>query len=70
MHHEIRLTGGTVRYRDEGPKDGPVLLFVHGFLVDGELWRKVTALTSGWARCLRPDLPLGSHAVAMDATPT
>jgi pimeloyl-ACP methyl ester carboxylesterase len=65
-HHEIRLSGGTIRYRDEGPKDGPVLVFVHGFLVDGQLWRKVTAETSRWARCIRPDLPLGSHAIAMD----
>jgi pimeloyl-ACP methyl ester carboxylesterase len=65
-HKEIRLSGGTIRYRDEGPPDGPVLVFVHGFLVDGQLWRKVTEQTSAWARCLRPDLPLGSHAIAMD----
>jgi pimeloyl-ACP methyl ester carboxylesterase len=65
-HKEIRLSGGTIRYRDEGPKDGPVLLFVHGFLVDGQLWRKVVAETKGWARCLRPDLPMGSHTMAMD----
>jgi len=63
---EIRLSGGTIRYRDEGPKDGPVLVFIHGFLVDGQLWRKVTAETTAWARCIRPDLPLGSHAIAMD----
>lgn len=65
-HKEIRLSAGTIRYRDEGPKDGPVLVFVHGFLVDGQLWRKVTERTSSWARCIRPDLPLGSHAIAMD----
>lgn len=63
---EIRLSTGTIRYRDEGPKDGPVLVFIHGFLVDGELWRKVTARTTSWARCLRPDLPLGSHTIPMD----
>ena len=63
---EIRLSTGTIRYRDEGPKDGPVLVFIHGFLVDGELWRKVTARTTAWARCVRPDLPLGSHTIAMD----
>lgn len=63
---EIRLSTGTIRYRDEGPGDGPVLLFVHGFMVDGLLWRKVTAQTTSWARCIRPDLPLGSHRIAMD----
>jgi pimeloyl-ACP methyl ester carboxylesterase len=65
-YQEIRLTGGTIRYRDEGRQDGPTLVFIHGFLVDGELWRKVVAETSGWARCIRPDLPLGSHTIAMD----
>lgn len=63
---EIRLSAGTIRYRDDGPADGPVLVFVHGFLVDGRLWRNVTAETSKWARCIRPDLPLGSHVQAMD----
>jgi pimeloyl-ACP methyl ester carboxylesterase len=67
MLQEIRLSAGTIRYRDEGPQDGPVLVFVHGFLVDGTLWRKVTAEASRWARCIRPDLPFGSHATAMNA---
>ena len=66
--HEIRLSSGTIRYRDEGPgnADAPVMVFVHGFMVDGLLWRKVVGPTSGWARCICPDLPLGSHAIAMD----
>jgi pimeloyl-ACP methyl ester carboxylesterase len=66
QYKEIRLSSGTIRYREDGPADGPVLVFVHGFLVDGELWSKVTARTSAWARCLRPDLPLGSHTIPMD----
>ena len=32
---EIRLSGGTIRYRDEGK--GPVLLFVHGLLAAGDI---------------------------------
>src|SRR4051812_3859709 len=64
--HEIRLSTGTIRYRDEGPADGPVLLFVHGFLVDGRLWRKVVPLVSAEARCIVPALPLGSHTMPMD----
>jgi len=65
-HREIRLSQGTIRYREDGPPDGPVLVFVHGFLVDGGLWRKVVAEASGWARCIAPDLPLGSHTLPMD----
>jgi pimeloyl-ACP methyl ester carboxylesterase len=67
--HEIRLSSGTIRYREAGPKSGaPVLVFVHGLLVDGLLWRKVVRQTQTWARCICPDLPLGSHAIAMDDT--
>jgi pimeloyl-ACP methyl ester carboxylesterase len=68
--HEIRLSSGTIRYRDAGVgganSDAPVLVFVHGFMVDGLLWRKVVSQASGWARCISPDLPLGSHTIAMD----
>ncbi|MFL5845961.1 MAG: alpha/beta fold hydrolase [Solirubrobacteraceae bacterium] len=63
---QLRLSTGTIRYRDEGPADGPVLVFVHGFLVDGTLWRKVTPLLTPWARCITPDWPMGSHVLPMD----
>lgn len=68
---EVGLEGGTIRYRDEG--DGPVLVFVHGILVNGALWRDVVARLSGRYRCVVPDLPLGGHSVPMsegaDLTP-
>jgi pimeloyl-ACP methyl ester carboxylesterase len=63
---EITLPQGTIHYRDTGG-DGPPVVFVHGLLVDGELWRKVTPLLADTARCIAPDLPLGSHRVAMNA---
>ena len=37
---EIAIAQGTIRYRDTG--EGPPVVFVHGLLVDGTLWRKVT----------------------------
>jgi pimeloyl-ACP methyl ester carboxylesterase len=68
---EITLPQGTIHYRDTG--EGPPVVFLHGLLVDGELWRKVTPLLQGDARCIVPDLPLGSHRIAMkpdaDITP-
>ena len=60
---EVRLPAGTIRYRDTGA--GQPLVFVHGLLVDGTLWRKVTPLLEGEFRCVVPDLPLGSHRVPM-----
>jgi pimeloyl-ACP methyl ester carboxylesterase len=61
---EVTLPQGTIHYRDTG--DGPAVVFVHGLLVDGELWRKVTPLLERDARCIVPDLPLGSHRTAMN----
>src|SRR3954447_23255308 len=63
--HEQRLSAGTVRYSDRG--SGPPVVFVHGLLVNGLLWRKVTPRLEDDARVIVPDWPLGSHTVAMDA---
>jgi pimeloyl-ACP methyl ester carboxylesterase len=68
---EITVPQGTIHYRDTG--SGPPVVFVHGLLVDGTVWRKVTPLLDGELRCVVPDLPLGSHRTAMrpdaDVTP-
>jgi pimeloyl-ACP methyl ester carboxylesterase len=68
---ELQLSQGTIRYRDDG--EGKPIVFVHGLLVNGLLWRKVTPLLSADARCIAPDWPLGSHELPLapgaDATP-
>ena len=61
--NEIELPQGTIDYRSSG--EGPPIVFVHGLLVDGRLWRKVTPLLEDRFRCLVPDLPLGSHREPM-----
>lgn len=60
---EVRLDGGMLRFRDVGT--GPVLIFVHGILANGTLWRDVVARMSGKFRCVVPDLPLGGHSLPM-----
>jgi pimeloyl-ACP methyl ester carboxylesterase len=60
---EVNISQGTIRYRESG--DGPPIVFLHGLLVDGRLWRKVTPLLEDSFRCFVPDLPLGSHTVPM-----
>ncbi len=54
------LSAGTIRYQDTGG-DGPVLVFLHGLLMDGSLWRHVVAGLSPQYRCVLPTLPLGGH---------
>jgi pimeloyl-ACP methyl ester carboxylesterase len=60
---EVRLPAGTVRYRERGA--GPTVLFVHGLLVNGALWRKVVPELAPDFRCIVPDWPLGSHEVPL-----
>lgn len=62
--HHVQLSQGTIRYRDVGT--GAPIVFIHGALVNGELWRKVVPLFAGRYRCIVPDLPLGSHCAAMN----
>ncbi len=61
---EVGLDQGTIRYRERG--SGPVILFVHGVLVNGDLWRKVVPLLADDFRCIAPDWPLGAHEMALD----
>jgi pimeloyl-ACP methyl ester carboxylesterase len=68
---EVRLAQGVIRYRECGT--GEPIVFIHGLLVNGDLWRKVVPTLAEHFRCITPDLPLGSHEVAMahdsDLTP-
>jgi pimeloyl-ACP methyl ester carboxylesterase len=62
---EISIPQGRIRYRDEG--SGDPIVFVHGFLVDGELWRDVAARLAPDFRVIVPDWPMGSHEVPLAA---
>jgi pimeloyl-ACP methyl ester carboxylesterase len=59
----VELAQGPINYRETGR--GEPILFVHGALVDGTLWRKVTPALERDHRCIVPDWPLGSHREAM-----
>lgn len=63
----LETTAGPVLVRDSGG-DGPVVLLVHGLLVNGRLWDRVAEpLAAGGLRVVVPDLPLGAHARPMRA---
>ncbi len=69
---EIALSSGRIRYHDTGT--GSPVVFVHGLLVNADLWRGVVpGLAAAGHRCLAPDWPLGSHSIPMpdaDLSPT
>jgi pimeloyl-ACP methyl ester carboxylesterase len=60
---QVELDQGTIRYTDRG--EGPTMVFVHGLLVNGSLWRKVVPSLEPSFRCIVPDWPIGSHPAAM-----
>ena len=63
MERNVELPQGTVRVYERG--EGPVLLFVHGLLVNHTLWDLVIDRLAGGHRCVAIDLPLGAHTKPM-----
>ena len=57
---------GVVEYADDGA--GPPVVFLHGLLMDHEVWNAVIPLLPSGFRYVRPVLPLGSHRIPLDAT--
>src|SRR5688500_14512374 len=62
---QVQLTQGTIEYRERGT--GEPIVFVHGALVNADLWRKVVPQLAKDFRCIAPDLPLGAHTLPMPA---
>ena len=53
-------------YSDTGG-DGPVVVFLHGVLMNGTLWDDVVDRLRGRYRCIVPELPFGAHRTPMPA---
>jgi pimeloyl-ACP methyl ester carboxylesterase len=68
---DVDTRGGKLRAFSAG--SGEPIVFVHGALVNANLWRKVVPLLAPDFRCITLDMPLGSHELAMphaDLSPT
>lgn len=59
----VTLAQGAIDYLDQG--EGQPMLFVHGLLVDHQIWRPLLPKLVTTQRCIMPNWPLGAHAVAM-----
>lgn len=65
----VELPQGRINYRVAGPEDSgqPPVVFLHGLLVNSELWTGVgDALAARGVRSYAPDLPLGAHPIALE----
>jgi pimeloyl-ACP methyl ester carboxylesterase len=63
---KVELSAGTIEYQDTGG-EGPVVVLLHGLLMDASLWDEVIAGLPAGHRCVAPTLPLGAHRHAMHA---
>jgi len=70
----IQLQQGTIHYEEAGPRDGRPVVFVHGYLMGGDLWAVLgEKLGARGLRAIMPTWPLGAHPEPMnpdaDVTP-
>ncbi len=63
---KIELSAGMIEYEDTGG-NGPILILLHGLIMDGSLWRHVVQELRTDHRCIVPTLPLGGHRYPMRA---
>ncbi|WP_156686122.1 alpha/beta fold hydrolase [Mycobacterium sp. Marseille-P9652] len=58
----IDISAGTIHYEATGPESGRPVVFVHGYMMGGQLWREVSQRLAGRGlRCIAPTWPLGAH---------
>jgi pimeloyl-ACP methyl ester carboxylesterase len=60
----ITISAGPIRYREHG--HGPPIVFLHGIVANGVLWRRVVPRLAAGHRCIVPDWPLGSHELGLN----
>lgn len=61
--HRTDLSVGPVEYRERG--SGKAIVFLHGIIANGDVWRNVVPELADHYRCITPDWPLGSHRLTM-----
>ncbi len=62
---EVVIPEGKIRYRETG--SGPPVVFLHGIVANGDVWRNVVPELAARHRCITPDWPLGAHELEMGA---
>lgn len=58
------VTAGRIHVREAG--EGPTVVLVHGFAVNGDLWRDLVPLLAPQHHCVTVELPTGGHAEPVD----
>jgi len=61
-----RIEGVDVFYREAGPKDGPVVLLLHGFPSSSRMWDRLIPGLADRYHVIAPDYPGFGHSDAPD----
>lgn len=63
---KVDINAGTIHYEATGPECGRPVVFVHGYLMGGQLWHQVSQRLAGRGlRCIAPTWPLGGHPIPL-----
>ena len=65
-HRTIRVDGMDIFYREAGPKDGPVVLLLHGFPTSSHMFRNLIPYLADRYRVIAPDYPGFGESPAPD----
>lgn len=63
-YHTIAIDGLEVFYREAGPKDGPILLLLHGFPSSSRMFDALIPLLADRYHLVAPDYPGFGHSEA------
>ncbi|NTJ09215.1 alpha/beta fold hydrolase [Rhizobium lusitanum] len=67
-YRTVAVDGVNIFYREAGPKDGPVLLLLHGFPTSSHMFRNLIPLLADRYRVIAPDYPGFGESDAPDHT--
>jgi pimeloyl-ACP methyl ester carboxylesterase len=61
-YHTLTIDGTDVFYREDGPRDAPVVLLLHGFPSSSRMYRDLIPLLAGQYHVIAPDYPAFGHS--------
>jgi pimeloyl-ACP methyl ester carboxylesterase len=61
-YHSLTIDGTDVFYREDGPRDAPVILLLHGFPSSSRMYRDLIPLLAGEYHVIAPDYPAFGHS--------
>ena len=68
QYKTVSIEGQEIFYREAGPKDGPVILLLHGFPTSSSMFRNLIPLLAGKYHVVAPDYPGFGQSSSPDPT--